>query len=82
MLRKVVFPAGVWLLAVAEEAHLTDTCGVTAASVARSMLDGTRIDADLENLSEPERVACWRFAILSEPVIQRMSRPCLRFATT
>jgi hypothetical protein len=28
------------------------------------MLDGTRIDADLENLSEPERIACWRFAIL------------------
>jgi len=37
---------------------------VTAASIARSILDGSRIDEDLANLSEPERVLCWRFAVL------------------
>jgi hypothetical protein len=37
---------------------------MTAASIARSILDGSRVDADLAHLSEPERVLCWRFARL------------------
>lgn len=37
---------------------------MTVASGAKSILDGSRIDDDLANLSERERVLCWRFALL------------------
>ena len=62
--RTVVFTASVRLLAVAKQSSLIDASRMTAASVARSILDGTRLDVGLANLSEPERVACWRFAVL------------------
>lgn len=39
---------------------------MTATSIARLILDGSKIDEGLAHLSEPELVLCWRFARLEQ----------------